>query len=61
MDLVFKKEFHESIVKMSEKYNLDGIVYVSFLMQYGFRAKFSASDVVYGLLALLQSTVSSRI
>lgn len=60
MDLVFRKEFYESIVKMSDKYDLDGIVYVSFLMQHGFRGKYSASDFVYGLLALLQSTSNEK-
>lgn len=58
MDLLFRKEFFKSIVNVSEKYNLGGIVYVTFLIQHGYYKKYSAADYVYGLLALLQSTVS---
>lgn len=57
MDLIFKKEFQKSFVALSKKYKLDKIEFLSFLMQHGFRAKYSAMDFVYGLLAVLQSHV----
>ena len=57
MDLLYRKEFHESIMKWSEKNKVEGMVYISFLIQHGFRGKYAASDFVYALLAILQSVV----
>lgn len=59
MDMVLRQEFHSMIEKMAEKYNLDQLVFASFILQHGFRNKFCASDVVYSMLALLESTVSN--
>lgn len=58
MDLQLRKEFFDAIEKLSEKYGLDNITFASFTLQYGYRNKYSASDVVYILLAILESSVS---
>lgn len=60
MDMVLRQEFHTMIEKMAEKHNLDQLVFASFLLQHGFRNKFCASDVVYAMLALLESTSRER-
>lgn len=59
MDMQLKKEFHSSLEKISEKYNLEDIVFPSFMLRYGFRNVFSASDVVYSLLAVLETSVKA--
>lgn len=56
MDMVLRKEFHSMIEKLAEKYNLDQLVFASFILQHGFRSKYCASDVVYSMLSLLEST-----
>ncbi|KAJ1523930.1 hypothetical protein ONE63_010479 [Megalurothrips usitatus] len=56
MDMVLRQEFHSMIEKLAEKYELDQLVFASFILQYGFRNKYCASDVVYSMLALLEST-----
>lgn len=58
MDLTLRKEFHSMIEKLAEKYDLKDLVYASFTMQYGYRNKYCASDIVYTMLAILQSTVN---
>lgn len=58
MDLLFRKEFYSSLVNISEKYGLNGVVFITFFIRHGYGKKYSAADYVYGLLALLQSTVS---
>lgn len=59
MDLQLKKEFHETLEKLSEKYGLQDIVYASFTLQYGYRNKYCASDIVFALLAILEASVSN--
>ncbi|XP_023015206.1 cell division cycle protein 45 [Leptinotarsa decemlineata] len=56
MDLQLRKEFHKCVEKFSEKYGLQDIVYASFVLQYGYRDKYCASDIVYALLAILESS-----
>ncbi|XP_050315859.1 cell division control protein 45 homolog [Anthonomus grandis grandis] len=56
MDLQLRKEFHTSIEKLADKYGLQDIEFVSFILQYGFRNKFCASDIVYALLAILEAS-----
>ncbi|KAJ4426617.1 hypothetical protein ANN_26415 [Periplaneta americana] len=56
MDLVLRQEFHSMIAKLAEKYHLDDIVFASFTLQYGFRNRYCAADVVYAVLATLEST-----
>lgn len=58
MDLQLRQEFKESVQKFAEKYNLDDITYATFTLQYGYRNKYSASDIVYSLLAILEISVS---
>ncbi|KAG8237994.1 hypothetical protein J437_LFUL017714, partial [Ladona fulva] len=60
MDLVLRKEFQTSLEKVSEKYGLTNIVYASFVLQYGFRSRFCAADVVYAMLALLEGMGRAR-
>lgn len=57
MDLQLRQEFQNSIENLSEKYGLTDIVYASFTLQYGYRNKYSASDIVYALLAILEASV----
>ncbi|EFA05648.1 cell division control protein 45 homolog [Tribolium castaneum] len=56
MDLQLRKEFHQSIEKLSEKYNLEDLVFTSFVLQYGYRNKYCASDIVYAMFAILESS-----
>jgi len=58
MDLVLRQEFHSMIAKLADKYQLNDIVFASFVLQYGFRSRYCAADVVYAMLANLESTVS---
>ncbi|GFG35678.1 hypothetical protein Cfor_11465 [Coptotermes formosanus] len=55
MDLVLRQEFHSMIAKLAEKYQLNDIVFASFLLQYGFRSRYCAADIVYAMLASLES------
>lgn len=57
MDLQLRKEFHTSLEKLADKYNLRDIVYTSFTIQFGYRNKYCASDIVYALLAILEASV----
>ncbi|XP_060533412.1 cell division control protein 45 homolog [Cylas formicarius] len=56
MDLQLRKEFHTSLEKQSVKYDLQDIEFVSFILQYGYRNKYCASDIVYALLAILEAS-----
>ncbi|XP_066257697.1 cell division control protein 45 homolog [Euwallacea similis] len=56
MDLQLRKEFHGSLEKLAEKYNLQDIEFTSFILQYGYRNKFCASDIVFALLAVLEAS-----
>ena len=58
MDLMIRKEFHEMVEKLADKYQMQDIVFASFILQYGFRNRYCAADVVYALLSTLESTVS---
>ncbi|XP_058835434.1 cell division control protein 45 homolog [Topomyia yanbarensis] len=60
MDLVLRKEFYDKMENFSEKYNLPDIVYGSFILQYGYRNKYSAADYVYSMLAILESVKKDR-
>ncbi|XP_015513742.1 cell division control protein 45 homolog [Neodiprion lecontei] len=61
MDLSLRHEFKQMIEKLASKYNVDSIVGASFTLQYGYRFKYCASDVVYSMLALLESTTKERL
>lgn len=58
MDLQLRQEFHSTIENLSEKYGLTDIMYATFSVSYGYRNKYSAADVVYGMLAILEAGVS---
>lgn len=58
MDLVLRQEFHSMIAKLADKYQLQDIVYASFILQYGFRSRYCAADIVYAMLATLESMAS---
>lgn len=60
MDLVLRKEFYAMIAKNAEKYNIPDIVFGSFTLQYGYRNRYSASDYVYAMLAILESIQKER-
>ncbi|KAK9753843.1 Methyltransferase domain [Popillia japonica] len=60
MDLQLRQEFQNSLENLSEKYGLNDIVYASFTLQYGYRNKYSASDIVYALLAILEASTSDK-
>jgi len=60
MDLTFRQEFQQMVEKLAGKYNVNSIIGTSFTLQYGYRFKYCASDMVYAMLALLDSTVSQQ-
>lgn len=55
MDLSYRNEFKEMFEKLSDKYNLSSTVGTSFFIQYGYRFKYCAADIVYAILATLES------
>lgn len=60
MDLNLRQEFQQMVTKLASKYNVENIIGTSFTLQYGYRFKYSSSDVVYGMLALMESTSKDR-
>ncbi|KAG7196693.1 hypothetical protein KM043_016025 [Ampulex compressa] len=61
MDLTLRQEFRQMIEKLAGKYKVDSIVGTSFTLQYGYRFKYCASDVVYAMLALMESSTKDRL
>lgn len=61
MDLTFRQEFKQMVEKLASKYNVNSILGTSFTLQYGYRFKYCSSDMVYAMLALLDSTVSQEL
>ncbi|XP_043495975.1 cell division control protein 45 homolog isoform X1 [Polistes fuscatus] len=61
MDLTLRHEFRQMVEKLAGKYNVDRIVGTSFTLQYGYRFKYCASDIVYAMLALIESTTKERL
>lgn len=59
MDLALRQEFRQMFEKLAGKYKLDTVIGTSFTLQYGYRFKYCASDIVYAVLALMESSVSS--
>ncbi|XP_029158158.1 cell division control protein 45 homolog [Nylanderia fulva] len=60
MDLTFRQEFRQMVEKLAGKYNVNSIIGTSFTLQYGYRFKYCASDMVYAMLGLLDSTTKDR-
>lgn len=58
MDLSYRQEFKNMVVEKVDKYKVGNIIGASFTMQHGYRFKFCAYDIVYAMLAVLESTVS---
>lgn len=54
MDLLMKKDFYTMVEKTANKFNLNGIIFGSFTLQYGYKNRFSASDYVYAMMSLLE-------
>ncbi|KAK2575020.1 hypothetical protein KPH14_008767 [Odynerus spinipes] len=61
MDLTLRQEFRQMVEKLADKYNVDRIIGTSFILQYGYRFKYCASDIVYAMLALMESTTKERV
>ncbi|XP_053670491.1 cell division control protein 45 homolog [Anopheles nili] len=61
MDLVLRKEFYEKVEKFAEKYNMADVTYGSFMLQYGYRNRYSAADYVYSMMATLESVRQDRL
>lgn len=60
MDLVLRKEFYQMVERHADKYDLPDIVFGSFTLAYGYRNRYSASDYVYSMLAVLESIKKDR-
>ncbi|XP_014206971.1 cell division control protein 45 homolog [Copidosoma floridanum] len=60
MDLSYRNEFKGMLEKLAEKYNLEKVVCASFSIHHGYRFKYCASDIVYAMLAILESTSKDR-
>ncbi|XP_033226952.1 cell division control protein 45 homolog isoform X2 [Belonocnema kinseyi] len=60
MDLHLRQEFKQMMEKLAGKYNIDTVIGASFTLQYGYRFKYCSSDIVYAMLALLESTSKAR-
>eukprot|EP00271_Cylindrocystis_brebissonii_P000741 TRINITY_DN10965_c0_g2_i1.p1 TRINITY_DN10965_c0_g2~~TRINITY_DN10965_c0_g2_i1.p1 ORF type:complete len:592 (-),score=109.32 TRINITY_DN10965_c0_g2_i1:864-2639(-) len=56
MDKDLKRRLREGIVKLATKYELDDISFRCFTVYNGYKTRFSAADVVYGLTALLEAS-----
>ncbi|XP_033339135.2 cell division cycle protein 45 [Megalopta genalis] len=61
MDLALRQEFRETIAKFAGKYKVDTIIGTSFTLQYGYRFKYCASDIVYAMLALIESSSKDKL
>ncbi|XP_031840909.1 cell division cycle protein 45 [Nomia melanderi] len=61
MDLSLRQEFRQMIEKLAGKYKVDTIIGTSFTLQYGYRFKYCASDIVYAMLALLESSSKEKL
>ncbi|EAT40319.1 AAEL007939-PA [Aedes aegypti] len=60
MELELRREFYDKLEKFAEKYHMPEIIYGSFILQYGYRNKYSAADYVYSMLAILESIKKDR-
>ncbi|XP_078045179.1 cell division cycle protein 45 [Augochlora pura] len=61
MDLTLRHEFRQMIEKLAGKYKVDTVIGTSFTLQYGYRFKYCASDIVYAMLALLESSTKDKL
>ncbi|XP_076755492.1 cell division cycle protein 45 [Xylocopa sonorina] len=61
MDLALRHEFRQMIEKLAGKFKVDSVIGTSFTLQYGYRFKYCASDVVYAMLALIESSSKQKL
>ncbi|XP_034945738.1 cell division control protein 45 homolog [Chelonus insularis] len=61
MDLNLRLEFRQMVEKLASKYKVDSVIGASFTLQSGYRFKYCASDIVYAMLALLESSTKDRL
>ncbi|CAK9800011.1 Cell division control protein 45 homolog [Anthophora quadrimaculata] len=61
MDLTLRQEFRQMIEKLAGKYKVDTVIGTSFSLQYGYRFKYCASDIVYAMLALIESSSKEKL
>nr|XP_003701672.1 PREDICTED: cell division control protein 45 homolog [Megachile rotundata] len=61
MDLALRQEFKQMVEKLAGKYKVDTIIGTSFTLQYGYRFKYCASDIVYAMLALIESSSKEKL
>ncbi|XP_076653605.1 cell division cycle protein 45 [Halictus rubicundus] len=61
MDLALRQEFRQMVEKLAGKYKVDTIIGTSFTLQYGYRFKYCASDIVYAMLALMESSSKEKL
>jgi len=55
MSLELRQEFPGALEKAAQNYDMDRLTFPSFLLQFGYRNKYSAADQVYALISLLES------
>ncbi|XP_053987531.1 cell division control protein 45 homolog isoform X1 [Hylaeus volcanicus] len=61
MDLSLRQEFRQMIEKLAGKYKVDSVIGTSFTLQYGYRFKYCASDIVYAMLAVIESSSKEKL
>lgn len=57
MELTYRNEFVAQLEKCVEKFGLTDLMYPSFVVKFGYRLRYGASDMVYILLAVLEQMV----
>lgn len=60
MDLNLRQEFRQMVEKLAGKYRVEAVIGASFTLQFGYKFKYCASDIVYAMLALLESSSKDR-
>ncbi|CAL7947001.1 unnamed protein product [Xylocopa violacea] len=61
MDLALRHEFRQMIEKLAGKFKVDSVIGTSFTLQYGYRFKYCASDIVYAMLAIIESSSKEKL
>ncbi|XP_050472079.1 cell division control protein 45 homolog [Bombus huntii] len=61
MDLALRQEFKQMVEKLAGKYKVDTIIGTSFTLQYGYKFKYCASDIVYAMLAVMESSSKTKL
>ncbi|XP_063973356.1 cell division control protein 45 homolog isoform X1 [Diachasmimorpha longicaudata] len=56
MDLNLRQEFRQMVENLATKYHVEDVLGASFTLQFGYKFKYCASDIVYAMLALLESS-----